>query len=78
MQSDKEAQMAFRDMEREDYRGVIAIVLVVGIVALAIIALYYERVADFTTMMAVLAGPLTMVLKDYFQSQIKSKIEGMG
>lgn len=65
--------MDFKDIEDKDYRGIISIILVSGVVVIAGICSFYDNMDAFIKVMAVLGSPLTMVLKSYFDSKKNSE-----
>jgi hypothetical protein len=59
------------EITEKDYRGLIAIIFSVGTIIIASISVAQSRLDIFTSVMAVLGPILTLIIKDYFQSQSK-------
>ena len=65
----KEKRIDFKSVEREDYRGIISIILVCGAVVVGAVTAFTGNVEAFTAVMAVFGPLITLVVQDYFRSR---------
>lgn len=66
---ESEDLMDISELEEGDWRGIIAIILTVGVLILAGATLYLKSIQDFVTVMAILGPFVTMIIKDYFNAK---------
>jgi len=69
---EKEARIVtkkFGEITEADYRGVLAIILVLGTIVVSILSMWNGNIQAFTTVMAILGPMVTLVVRDYFKSR---------
>ena len=59
----------FGEVTEADYRGILAILLVLGAVIMGVITIWSGRLDAFTTVMAVFGPLVTLAVRDYFKSR---------
>ena len=72
MADEKEARIVtkkFGEITEADYRGVLAIILVLGTIVVSILSMWNGNIQAFTTVMAILGPMVTLVVRDYFKSR---------
>jgi len=59
----------FGEVTEADYRGVLAIILVLGAMVISLVSVWNGNLQAFTTVMAILGPVVTLVVRDYFKSR---------
>jgi len=72
MSNEKEPRIVtkkFGEITEADYRGVLAIILVLGTVIISLVSVWNGNLGGFTTVMAILGPLVALVVRDYFKSR---------
>ena len=72
MAEEKDARIVtkkFGEVTEADYRGVLAIILVLGAMVICLLSVWNGNLQAFTTVMAILGPMVTLVVRDYFKSR---------
>lgn len=72
MTDEKEARIVtkrFGEVTEVDYRGVLAIILVLGTITISFVSVWNGNLEAFTTVMAILGPLVALVVRDYFKSR---------
>ena len=59
----------FGEITEADYRGLLAIIMVLGTIVISLVSVWNGNLAAFTTVMAILGPLVALVVRDYFKSR---------